>query len=64
MDNCDPLQLVSLFRYCRSTSIVTRATSADGSIQVTTELNSDKSVRRMVVADAIKGTEVTYDFTY
>lgn len=64
MDNCDPLQLVSLFRYCRSTSIVTRATSTDGSILVATELNSDKSVRRMVVADAIKGTEVTYDFTY
>ena len=64
MDNCDPLQLISLFRYCRSTSIVTRATSDKGTINVTTELNSDKSVRRMVVADAIKGTETTYDFTY
>lgn len=64
MDCCDPLQLISLFRYCRSTSIVTRATSADGTILVTTELNSDKSVHRMVVADSLKGTEVTYDFTY
>ena len=38
--------------------------SSHGNIQVTTELNSDKSVHRMVVADGIKGTEVTYDFTY
>lgn len=64
MDNCDPLQLISMFRYCRSTSIVTRATALNGTISVTTELNSDKSVRRMVVADALKGTEITYDFTY
>lgn len=64
MDNCDPLQLLAMFRYCRSTSIVTRATSTEGIISVTTELNSDKSVRRMVVADGLKGTEVTYDFTY
>ena len=64
MNCCDPLQLISLFRYCRSTSIVTRATGTDGSIVVTTELNGDKSVRRMVVADGIKGTEVTYDFNY
>ena len=64
MASCDPLQLISLFRYCRSTSIVTRAMSSHGNIQVTTELNSDKSVHRMVVADGIKGTEVTYDFTY
>lgn len=64
MDKCDPLQLVALFRYCRSTSIVTRATSTDGNIVVTTGLNDDKSVRRMVVADGLKGTEVTYDFTY
>lgn len=64
MDNCDPLQLVALFRYCRSTSIVTRATSTGSVINVATELNGDKSVRRMVVTDGLKGTEVTYDFTY
>ena len=64
MDRCDPLQLVALFRYCRSTSIVTRATSTGGVIGVATELNGDKSVRRMVVTDGLKGTEVTYDFTY
>lgn len=64
MDRCDPLQLVALFRYCRSTSIVTRATSTGSVINVATELNGDKSVRRMVVTDGLKGTEVTYDFTY
>ena len=64
MADCDPLQLIAMFRYCRSTSIVKRATSTDGNILVTTELNSDKSVRRMVVADGVKGTEVTYDFAY
>lgn len=61
---CQPMQLLSLFRYTRSTGIVSRALSADGDIVVTTRLNADKSVSRMVVSDARKATEVTYDFTY
>jgi hypothetical protein len=61
---CHPMQLLSMFSYARSTSIVRRATSSTGNIDVTTELNPDKSVRRMVVKDARKGTEVTYDFAY
>lgn len=64
MDECEPLQLISMFRLCRSTSIVTRATSAGGTIDVATELNADRSVRRMVVRDSRRGTEVTYDFEY
>ena len=64
MDKCEPLQLISMFRYCRSTSIVTRATTANGSINVTTELNADRSVHRMVVKDSRRVTEVTYDFVY
>ncbi len=64
MDECEPLQLISMFRLCRSTSIVTRATSATGTIDVATELNADRSVRRIVVSDSRKGTEVTYDFEY
>lgn len=61
---CHPLQLLSMFRYTRNTNIIARALSKDGSIEVTTELNPDKSVKHMVVKDARKGTEVTYDFTY
>lgn len=64
MDGCEPLQLVSMFRYCRSTSIVKRATATGGTIDVATELNADRSVRRMVVNDSRRGTETTYDFTY
>lgn len=62
--NCDPLQLVSMFRYTRSSSIMTKATSKDGTIDVSTELNTDRSVRRMVVNDACHGTETTYEFSY
>lgn len=64
MADCEPLQLLAMFRYTRSTSIVTKATSNKGTILVTTELNADRSVRRMVVKDSRQGTEVTYDFAY
>ena len=64
MADCEPLQLLAMFRYTRSTSIVTRATSDKGTIVVTTELNADRSVRRMVVKDSRQDTEVTYDFAY
>jgi len=64
MDECEPLQLISMFRLCRSTSIVTRAKAADATIDVATTLNDNRSVRRMVVKDSRRGTEVTYDFEY
>ena len=61
---CHPMLLLSMFRYVRSTSIITSASSTNVDITVTTQLNADKSVSRMVVKDARKGSEVTYDFTY
>lgn len=64
MSECEPLQLISMFRYCRSTSIVKQATAADGTIDVTTELNADRSVHRMVVKDNRRGIEVAYEFEY
>ncbi|MDE5784290.1 MAG: hypothetical protein K2J86_06485 [Prevotella sp.] len=59
---CHPMQLLSLFRYTRSTSIVSEAKSVDGNINVTTTLNDDKSVRMMTVERGV--TSVTYTFTY
>jgi hypothetical protein len=64
MDECEPLQLVSMFRYCRSSYIVKKATAKDGTIDVSTELNADRSVHLMVVKNNRRGTEVTYEFTY
>lgn len=64
MSECEPLQLISMFRYCRSTSIVKQATAPGGTIDVTTELNADRSVHRMVVKDNRRGTEVAYEFEY
>ena len=64
MADCEPLQLLSMFRYTRSTSILKKAISKDGTIDVSTELNADRSVHRMVVKDACHNTETTYDFTY
>ncbi|MBQ8462774.1 MAG: hypothetical protein IJ544_01495 [Prevotella sp.] len=59
---CHPMQLLSLFRYTRSTSIVAEAKSANGDIRVTTTLNSDKSVSTMTVER--NGQSVTYTFNY
>ncbi len=59
---CQPMQLLSLFRYTRSTSIVSEAKSDKGDIKVTTTLNADKSVSTMKVERG--GSTVTYTFTY
>ena len=61
---CQPLQLLSMFRYCRSTSIIARAISSKGNIDVTTELNPDRSISRMVVSDRRNDTETSYVFGY
>jgi len=62
VEECDPYLLLSLFRYCRSTSIVSRARGEHEDISVTTELNADKSVARMTVDN---GTgQITYTFEY
>ena len=58
----NPFALLSLYRYTRSTSIITAAKSNDGNIEVVTQLNSDKSVNTMTVKRGNK--TVTYTFKY
>lgn len=59
---CDPYQLLSLFRYTRSTSIVSRLSGDAETIEVAAELNSDRSVNKLVVTAG--GETVTYTFEY
>ena len=66
VEECDPYLLASLFRYTRSTSIVTKAVGKKGEddveYNVTTQLNADKSVSKLTVAN---GTQtITYTFNY
>jgi len=63
-DECHPMLLLSMFRYVRSTSILTAASSARRDISVVTQLNADKSVSTMTISDAKRGTQVTYTFGY
>ena len=63
-EGCDPYQLLSLFRFTRSTSIVSHTegrTPADNII-VSTTLNADKSVSTMTVVR--QGEEITYTLEY
>ena len=62
VEHCNPYQLISLFRYGRNSNIISRATSESDEISVSTELNADKSVRRLKVSR--RGKEITYDFEY
>lgn len=63
-EQCDPYQLLSLFRYTRSTSIISRADGAAATdrIDVSTTLNTQSAVNTMTVAR--RGEEVTYTFEY
>lgn len=63
-EQCDPYQLLSLFRYARQTSIVSELTGAteNDRILVSTTLNSDKSVSTMTVKR--NDEEITYTFEY
>lgn len=72
-ENCDPYQLLSLFRYTRNTSIVSRMESNGETIEVTVSLNADKSVAQMTVTRTRPVVEigaqqdvftVTYTFEY
>ena len=71
-ENCDPYQLLSLFRYARQTSILSGYNNdTGGKAEVTVQLNGDRSVREMTVVTeqmmlggpAEKAT-VTYTFEY
>ncbi len=66
---CDPYQLLSLFRYARSTSILRQMKSDDSTHHVDIELNADKSVHTMTVTTTGKDnvqtdTPVTYTLEY
>ena len=73
-EQCDPYQLLSLFRHARNTSIVSRMESNTDSYDVEATLNADKSVNQLTVTyrtaafslddpDANVKT-VTYTFEY
>ena len=64
MEDCNPMLLLSMFRYTRNCNIIARASSDAGDIVVTTELNADKSVSRLIVKDERLGTETEYIFSY
>lgn len=73
INQCDPYQLLSLFRYTRSTSIVSTMESDFCTYEVTVSLNSDKSVAQMTVVrtETTMGigtppmvSTVTYTFQY
>ena len=63
-EQCDPYQLLSLFRFARNTSIISEATGKveDDRIVVSTSLNADLSVSTLTVTR--KGQQVVYTFGY
>ena len=63
-EQCDPYQLLSLFRYCRSTSILSEVTTDNAAerIVVDAQLNVDHSVSRLTVTR--QDGEITYTFEY
>lgn len=64
VEHCNPYLFMSLFRYTRSSMIISKATferEADN-ITVGAELNADKSVKKLSVAR--NGQTITYDFSY
>ena len=68
-EQCDPYQLLSLFRYARNTSIISKAMKDGNGYIVEVELNSDGSVHTMTVKKSSGGTvlpdiPLTYTFEY
>lgn len=57
-EQCDPYQLLSLFRYTRSTSIVRSIEQTGETYDVEVSLNADKSVAKMTVTRTRKMIEV------
>lgn len=62
VEACDPYLLASLFRYARNSHIIAEAKGEHETIQVTTQLNADRSVNSMVVQHG--STAITYTFYY
>lgn len=65
VEQCDPYQLLSLFRYTRQTSIVSEMTGSTENehFVVTTTQNTDRSLHTMTVRRT-GGDEITYTFEY
>ena len=63
-EECDPYQLLSLFRYARNTSIISEATgkNEEDRITVSTQLNGDRSVNMLTVTR--RGQQIVYTFEY
>jgi hypothetical protein len=69
IDQCDPYQLLSLFRYTRNTSILSSADEGGSGYVVEAELNANKSVGRLTVKRKSGGvvtpdTPTVYTFEY
>lgn len=63
VEECNPYQLIAMFRDARNSKVISEASAADGKYVVQTTLNSDKSVSTMTVTDK-QGAKVKYTFTY
>jgi len=61
-EQCDPYQLLSLFRYTRNTSIVSEAIGENERISVSTVLNADRSVKTLHVSSQNGGITYTFDY--
>lgn len=63
-EECDPYQLLSLFRYARNSKIISEATGKDDDerITVSTTLNADGSVSTLTVTR--RGQQVVYTLDY
>ena len=63
VEECNPYQLIALFRDARCSYIIAEAATANGKYVVETTLNADKSVNTMTVTDK-DGGKVKYTFIY
>lgn len=62
IEHCDPYLLLGLYRYARNTSIISMAKKPNADIEVSTTLNTDKSVATLTVSR--HGEEIIYTFEY
>lgn len=60
---CNPYMLLSLYRYARSSKMISKAESDKGNFIVETTHNQDNSVKTMTVTDK-QGIKTTYTFSY
>jgi len=62
VEECNPYQLLSLFRYGRNSNIISSATSGNDTILMEAQLNSDKSVSQLTVSRGEH--QIVYTFKY